>query len=69
MRRKRGSILEDIGETVLSVAHDADAMLRMLGATVREFGRVIVRPATFRGMAVARQIELAGRPGRADHRC
>jgi len=60
MRRKRGSILDDIGETVLSVAHDGDAMLRMLGATVQEFGRVIVRPATFRGMAVARQIELTG---------
>jgi phospholipid/cholesterol/gamma-HCH transport system permease protein len=60
MRRKRRSILEDIGETVLSVLGDGDRLLRMLGATIQEFGRVIVHPATFRFMAVARQIELTG---------
>jgi phospholipid/cholesterol/gamma-HCH transport system permease protein len=60
MRRKRRSILEDIGATVLSVAADGDRLLRMLGATIQEFGRVILHPATFRFMAVARQIELIG---------
>jgi phospholipid/cholesterol/gamma-HCH transport system permease protein len=60
MRRKRRSILEDIGATVLSVWHDAEALLAMLGATMRELGHVILRPTTFRGMAVARQVEVAG---------
>ena len=40
MRRKRRSILEDIGATVLSVVHDGGRLLRMLGGTVREFGHV-----------------------------
>ncbi len=60
MRRRRRSILEDIGETVLSVRDDGARLLGMLGGTVREFGRVIVRPGSFRAMAVARQIELTG---------
>jgi phospholipid/cholesterol/gamma-HCH transport system permease protein len=60
MRRKRRSILEDIGATVLSVRDDGDHLLRILGGTVRELAHVILRPKSFRGMAVARQIELAG---------
>jgi phospholipid/cholesterol/gamma-HCH transport system permease protein len=60
MRRKRRSILEDIGSTVLSVAEDGRHLLGTLGDTVREMGRVIVSPRRFRGMAVARQVELTG---------
>ncbi len=60
MRRKRGTILEDIGTTVLSVIDDGARLLRMLGSTVHELARVILRPASFRAMAVARQIELTG---------
>ncbi len=60
MRRKRRSILEDIGATVLSVRDDGARLLRMLGGAVGEFGHVLVRPTSFRGMAVARQIELTG---------
>jgi phospholipid/cholesterol/gamma-HCH transport system permease protein len=54
------TVLEDVGETVISVAEDARRLLRMLGGTVAEFGSIIVRPATFRGSAVARQIEVTG---------
>ena len=60
MRRKRGTILEDVGTTVLSVVDDGDRLLRMLGGAVGELVHVLLRPATFRAMAVARQVELAG---------
>ncbi len=58
--RTRRSVLEDIGETVLAIAHDAETLLGTLGGTVREFGRVVVHPLTFRVMAVARQTEVTG---------
>ena len=54
------SLLEDIGETVLSVLEDGRRLLRILGGTVRELGFVIIRPRTFRAAAVARQIEVMG---------
>ncbi|MGH6925572.1 MAG: MlaE family ABC transporter permease [Propylenella sp.] len=54
------TILEDIGETVLSVLEDARRLLRVLGGTVRELGSVIVRPWTLRAAAVGRQIEMTG---------
>jgi phospholipid/cholesterol/gamma-HCH transport system permease protein len=54
------TMLEDIGETVLSVLEDARRLLRVLGGTVRELGSVIVRPWTFRAAAVGRQIEMTG---------
>ncbi len=60
MRRKRRSILEDIGATVLSVAQDGERLLRTLGGAIQEFGRALVPPLSFRGMAIARQIELTG---------
>jgi phospholipid/cholesterol/gamma-HCH transport system permease protein len=60
MRRKRRSILEDVGATVLSVWEDSRHLLGTLGDTMREMGLVIVRPTRFRGMAVARQVELTG---------
>jgi len=59
-RRIRRSVLEDVGSTVLSVAHDAQVLLGTLGATVREFGRVVVHPLSFRVMAVLRQAEVTG---------
>jgi phospholipid/cholesterol/gamma-HCH transport system permease protein len=59
-RRIRRSVLEDVGETVLLVLSDGEKLLRMLGGTVREFGRVLRHPSTFRVMAVARQAELTG---------
>ncbi len=59
-RRVRRSVLEDIGETVLSVTADGEKLLRMLGGTMREFGNVVVHPFTFRVMAVLRQAELTG---------
>jgi phospholipid/cholesterol/gamma-HCH transport system permease protein len=58
--KRRRSVLEDIGSTVLSVAADAETLLGMLGGTVREFGRVIVHPLSFRVMAVLRQAEVTG---------
>jgi len=58
--RRRSSILEDIGETVLSVAADGRHLLDILGGTIREMGRIVLRPSTFRGRAVARQIEVTG---------
>lgn len=59
-RRIRRSVLEDIGSTVLSVGYDARRLLRVLGGTVEETGRVIAHPLSFRVMAVLRQIELTG---------
>jgi phospholipid/cholesterol/gamma-HCH transport system permease protein len=59
-RRIRRSVLEDVGSTVLSVANDAQVLLGTLGATVREFGRVVVHPLSFRVMAVLRQAEVTG---------
>ncbi len=58
--KTRRSVLEDVGETVLSVTRDAETLLRMLGGTVQEFGRVVVHPLSFRVMAVLRQSELTG---------
>ena len=58
--KTRRSVLEDVGETVLSVTRDAETLLRMLGGTVQEFGRVVVHPLSFRVMAVLRQAELTG---------
>lgn len=59
-RRKRRSMLEDVGATVVSVWQDGEHLLRMLGGTVGEAAHVLMRPTSFRGMAVARQIELTG---------
>jgi phospholipid/cholesterol/gamma-HCH transport system permease protein len=60
IRRRRSSLLEDTGATVLSVAEDARRLLAILGGAVREFGGVLLKPSTFRSSAVGRQIELAG---------
>jgi phospholipid/cholesterol/gamma-HCH transport system permease protein len=56
----KNTILEDIGETVLSVLEDARRLLLVLGGTVQELGAVIARPSTFRGSAIGRQIEVTG---------
>jgi phospholipid/cholesterol/gamma-HCH transport system permease protein len=58
--RRKSSLLEDVGETVLSVTEDARSLLAILGGTVREIGNIILKPSTFRGRAVARQIEMTG---------
>jgi phospholipid/cholesterol/gamma-HCH transport system permease protein len=59
-RRRRSRVLEDIGETMLLVFADARRLLLVLGGIVQEFGKVILRPSTFRVAAVLRQAELAG---------
>ncbi len=59
-RPPRSTILEDVGETVLSVGADARRLLLILGGTVRELGSIIARPRTFRASAVARQLEVTG---------
>jgi phospholipid/cholesterol/gamma-HCH transport system permease protein len=59
-RRRRSRVLEDIGETMLLVFADARRLLLVLGGIIREFGKVILRPSTFRVAAVLRQAELAG---------
>lgn len=59
-QRRPDGLLADIGATVLSVAGDGRNLVRMLGASVRELGGTLLRPATFRGSAVVRQMELAG---------
>ena len=56
----QSTLLEDIGETVLSVLEDARRLLRILGGTIGELGSVIAKPRTFRASAVGRQIELTG---------
>ncbi len=59
-RPPENTILEDIGETVLSVAEDGRRLLRILGGTVQELGSVILKPRTFRASAVGRQLEVTG---------
>lgn len=56
----RTGFLSLIGSTVLDVGRDGRGMLDMLGAIVREGFRTLLRPSTFRGKAVVRQMELAG---------
>ena len=56
----RKSLLEEVGETVLSVSDDGRRLLRILGGTVRELGFVLIRPRSFRASAVGRQIEVMG---------
>jgi phospholipid/cholesterol/gamma-HCH transport system permease protein len=58
--RRKSTLVEDIGETVLSVLGDGRNLLVILGGTVRELGGVLVRPSTFRSSAVGRQIEYSG---------
>jgi phospholipid/cholesterol/gamma-HCH transport system permease protein len=59
-RRRKSTVLQDIGATVLSVLDDGRRLLAILGGTVRELGGVILKPSSFRSSAVGRQIELAG---------
>src|SRR5688572_30721318 len=54
------SILEDVGETVISVSEDARRLLNMLGAVVQELGYTLLHPTTFRTTAVIKQMEVAG---------
>jgi phospholipid/cholesterol/gamma-HCH transport system permease protein len=43
-----------------SIVNDARRVVLMLGGAVQELGLVVVRPRTFRGSAVGRQMEVAG---------
>jgi phospholipid/cholesterol/gamma-HCH transport system permease protein len=54
------SILEDVGETVISVSEDARRLLNMLGAVIQELGYTIRHPSSFRTTAVIKQMEVAG---------
>ena len=54
------SILEDVGDTVVSVSEDARRLLNMLGAVVQELGDIIRHPSTFRTTAVIKQVEVSG---------
>jgi phospholipid/cholesterol/gamma-HCH transport system permease protein len=56
----KASLLQDVGETVLSVIEDARRLLLILGGTVQEFVATLWRPSSFRSAAVGRQMELAG---------
>jgi phospholipid/cholesterol/gamma-HCH transport system permease protein len=56
----RRNVLSLVGETVVDVGRDGYGLLTMLGAVVRQGLTSLVRPATFRGRAVVRQMELAG---------
>lgn len=56
----RKNVLEDVGETVLSVAADAQRLLLILGGAVREVGSILMHPRSFRASAVGRQIEVTG---------
>jgi phospholipid/cholesterol/gamma-HCH transport system permease protein len=59
-RPAKPSLLQEVGETVLSVLEDARRLLRMLGGAVLEFLGTLLRPSTFRASAVGRQMEQAG---------
>ncbi|HEX2255315.1 MAG TPA: MlaE family lipid ABC transporter permease subunit [Afifellaceae bacterium] len=56
----RENVLGLVGSSVLEVGRDGYGLLTMLGAVVREGLASLVRPSTFRGRAVVRQMELAG---------
>jgi phospholipid/cholesterol/gamma-HCH transport system permease protein len=56
----RPTVLEEVGETVLSVQGDVRRLLGILGGTVIELAWTFVRPRTFRTAAVGKQLEVAG---------
>ena len=60
LRHEPDQLLQDIGETMVSVAGDARSLLAMLGAVVGELGRTLLHPSSFRSAAVVRQMEMSG---------
>jgi phospholipid/cholesterol/gamma-HCH transport system permease protein len=60
IRPPKTNLLEEVGETVISVWGDARRLLLILGGAVQEFLSIVVQPSTFRGSAVGRQMEMAG---------
>jgi phospholipid/cholesterol/gamma-HCH transport system permease protein len=59
-RAARPTLLQEVGETVLSVLEDGRRLLRILGGTVLEFLAIFVRPRGFRTAAVGKQMEVTG---------
>jgi phospholipid/cholesterol/gamma-HCH transport system permease protein len=54
------TLLQEVGETVISVIADARRLLLILGGAVQEFAAIVIHPTRFRGSAVGRQMEVAG---------
>jgi phospholipid/cholesterol/gamma-HCH transport system permease protein len=54
------NVLQDIGDTMISVSKDAKSLMSMLGSVMLELGRTIRSPGSFRTAAVINQIEYAG---------
>ena len=54
------NLLQDVGETVLSVSADGRRLLDTLGGVMAEFGRTLRQPSKFRAAAVVNQMEMAG---------
>jgi phospholipid/cholesterol/gamma-HCH transport system permease protein len=59
-RPPSATLLQEVGETVISVIADARRLLLILGGAVQEFATIVIHPSRFRGSAVGRQMEVAG---------
>jgi phospholipid/cholesterol/gamma-HCH transport system permease protein len=53
-------ILEDIGRAMANIGRDIVSGVSFLGGVMAAFGRIVMRPRTFRGAAFVRQLEAFG---------
>ncbi|MGL4635544.1 MAG: MlaE family ABC transporter permease [Beijerinckiaceae bacterium] len=53
-------VLEDVGRGMAGIGRDLISGVSFLGGVMSAFGRIILRPRTFRGAAFVRQLEAFG---------
>jgi phospholipid/cholesterol/gamma-HCH transport system permease protein len=58
--RRHEAVLERLGREMVHVGQDALALLNFVGATVTAFGRVMLRPHTFRFTSMVNQLDRVG---------
>jgi phospholipid/cholesterol/gamma-HCH transport system permease protein len=58
--RRHDAVLERLGRETVHVGQDALALLNFVGATVAAFGRVLLRPHTFRFTSMVNQLDRVG---------
>lgn len=58
--KKKDGLFVSVGETVYAVSRDMRQIEVMLGSSIVEIGRAILKPSVFRPIAILRQMELAG---------